>query len=125
MVRCRILNFKNFDFILRVKKYSVEPLLLARYVSWTSSFMARDFSSPYGKISRRAVNLMTSMQNKNLCFSPCRNWLKINCLYSGWRIYSTARDFYLTGKKSLAMRELVQDTYRARSEAANPILFRF
>jgi hypothetical protein len=33
--------------------------------------------------------------------------------------------FTVRGEKSLAVRELVQDTYRARSEAANPILFEF
>jgi hypothetical protein len=44
---------------------------------------------------------MTSMQNinKNQLFSPGRNWLRINCLYSGWGIYRTARDFYCTGRK--------------------------
>jgi hypothetical protein len=35
------------------------------------------------------------------------------------------RDFYRTARKIFAVRELVQDTYRARSEAANPILFKF
>jgi hypothetical protein len=44
MIRCRILNFKNFDFISVVKKYSIvfASSLLARYVSWTSSRTARD-----------------------------------------------------------------------------------
>jgi hypothetical protein len=33
--------------------------------------------------------------------------------------------FTVLGEKSLAVRELVQDTYRARSEGANSILFQF
>jgi hypothetical protein len=67
MIRCRILNFKNFDFILMFKKYRVRRLApIARYLSWTSSRMARDFSPRTVKISRRAVNLMTSLQNINI-----------------------------------------------------------
>jgi hypothetical protein len=40
------------------------------YVSRTSSRTARDFSRRKVKISRRAVNIMTSMQNNKICDSP-------------------------------------------------------
>jgi hypothetical protein len=68
-----------------------------------------------------------SLFGKNL--STCGKFNDIiakhkHCLYSGWRIYLRARDFY-RGEKSLAVRELVQDKYWARSEAANPLLFKF
>jgi hypothetical protein len=33
--------------------------------------------------------------------------------------------FTVQGEKSLAMQEIVQDTYRARSEVANPVHFKF
>jgi hypothetical protein len=62
--------------------------------------------------------------NKNLRFSPCRNWQRIDCLYSGWRFTARGEIFTVWGEKSLAVRELVQDTYLARSEAANPIHFK-
>jgi hypothetical protein len=38
--------------------------------------------------------------------------------------FTTRREIStVRGEKSLAVRELVQDTYRARSEASNTILF--
>jgi hypothetical protein len=56
---------------------------------------------------------MTSMQN-------------INIFYTVVGGFTAQREiFTVRGEKSLAVRELVQDTYRARSEAANPILFKF
>jgi hypothetical protein len=42
-----------------------------------------------------------------------------------WRIYRTMRDFYRTVKKSLTVRELVNDTFPPMNEAANTILFKF
>jgi hypothetical protein len=53
MIRCRILNFKNFDFLLMVKKYSMvfHAPFLARYVSWTVDKFPHGerFFSLYGK----------------------------------------------------------------------------
>jgi hypothetical protein len=97
---------------------------LARYVSWTNSRTARDFSHPTVKTSHQAVNLMQMMQNKykNLWFSPRGNWLMINCLYSVGGFTAHREIFTVWWDKSLAVQELV-DTYRARNEAANTIIF--
>jgi hypothetical protein len=88
MIRCWILNFKNFDFILIVKKYTRVRRFAPSPVLVLDKFPHGErFFSPYGK---------------NL--SPCGNFNDIiakhkHCLYSGWRIYRTARDFYRTGRK--------------------------
>jgi hypothetical protein len=74
----------------------------------------------------KSCKLATLLLAHWLDFSSCGNWLRINCLHIlFWKMYRTVRDFYRTGKKPLAVRELVQDTYQARSETANPILFKF
>jgi hypothetical protein len=39
--------------------------------------------------------------------------------------FTALREITVRGEKSLTVRELVQDTYRARSEVANTILFIF
>jgi hypothetical protein len=61
MIRCRILNFKNFDFILMVKKYSVRRFVPSPVHVLDKFFRkTRDFShctvknlSPCGKSSKR------------------------------------------------------------------------
>jgi hypothetical protein len=98
------LGFKilKFSFLmLKFKKYRVRRFAPSPVLSWKSSRTARDFSSCTVKISRCGVNFMISMQNinKNLQFSLCGNWLRIDCLYSGWRIYCTGRDFYHMGRE--------------------------
>jgi hypothetical protein len=96
-------------------------------VSWTSSRTARDFSHHTVKISRRAVNLPT--ENKQFIlgqFPHCENrrFLFMFCIY--FIKFTTRREiFTVRREKYLAVRELIQDTYRARSEAANPVLFKF
>jgi hypothetical protein len=87
MIRCKILNFKNFDFILIVKKYSVCRFVPSPVRVLDKFVHGERFFSPYGK---------------NL--SPCGKFndsdAKHNhCLYSGWRIYRTARVFYRMGRK--------------------------
>jgi hypothetical protein len=78
-----------------------------------------------GKISCRVVNPQVECkqfilgrfshgENRGFLFMFCINVIK----FTAWREIFTVR-----GEKSLAVRELVQDTYRARSEAANTILF--
>jgi hypothetical protein len=61
----------------------------------------------------------------DLDFSPCGNRLRIDYLQYVGGFTAQGEIFTERGEKSLAVRELVQDTYRARSEAANPILFKF
>jgi hypothetical protein len=65
MIRCRILNLKNFDFISMVKKYSI-----CRFSPRPERVLDKfphggDFSPHTVKISCRAVNSMTSMKNIN------------------------------------------------------------
>jgi hypothetical protein len=51
MIRCRILNFKNFDFMLMVKKYSV-CRFAPRPVHVLDKFPhGKRFYSPYGKFN--------------------------------------------------------------------------
>jgi hypothetical protein len=87
MIRCRILNFKNFDFILMVKKYRVRRFAPSPVLVLDKFPHGERFFSPYGKY-----------------LSPCGKFNDIiakhkHCLYSGWRICRTARDFYRTGRK--------------------------
>jgi hypothetical protein len=63
--------------------------------------------------------------NKNLRFSSCGNQVRIDCLHCVGGFTPRGKIFTIRGEKSFAVRELVQDTYRERSEAANPILFNF
>jgi hypothetical protein len=100
MIRCRILNFKIFNFFSMVKKYSV-CRFAPRPVRVLDKFPHSErFFSPFGK-NLSPCGKFNGMQNinKNLGFSPCGNRLRINCLYSTWRIYCTARDLYRTGRK--------------------------
>jgi hypothetical protein len=55
-MRCRILNFKIFDFILKFKKIEFVVLFIARYVSMTRTGRVRDFSHRKVKISHFTVN---------------------------------------------------------------------
>jgi hypothetical protein len=92
MIGCRILNFKNFDFILMVKKYRVRRFAPSPVLVLDKFPHGKRFFSPYGK---------------NL--SPCGKFNDIiakhkHCSYSGWRIYRTARDFTERVEKSLAVR---------------------
>jgi hypothetical protein len=90
-----MLNFKKY----RVCRFAPSP------VSVLDKFPhCKIFSPCTVKISHRAVNLMISMQNlnKNRRFSLCGNWLRIDGLYSGWRIYRMGRDFLPYGEKNLS-----------------------
>jgi hypothetical protein len=66
MIRCKILNFKNFDFISMVEQCIVfAASLLGRYVSWTSSRTARDFSPRTVKISRSPCGKFNDIDAKH------------------------------------------------------------
>jgi hypothetical protein len=97
--------------------------LLARYLSWTSSHTAKDFSprtvnnlSPCGKF-----NAIDAKHKQKSAIHPVQELGIVYTLVGG---FTAQREiFTIRGEKSLAVRELVQDTYRARREAANPIHF--
>jgi hypothetical protein len=89
-------------------------------LSWTSSRTARDFS-------RRAVNLPTKYKQFILRQFPHgenRRFLFMFCI-DAIKFTSRREIFTVRREKSLAVRELVQNTYLAKSEAANPILYKF
>jgi hypothetical protein len=111
MIRCRILNFINFDFFLMVKKYRVRRFAPSLVLVLEKFPHSERFFSPYSKISRCAVNLLTSLQNINIVYN----------LVGGFTAHREI--FTIREEKSLSERELVQDKYWARSEAANPMLF--
>jgi hypothetical protein len=84
MIRCRILNFKNFDFISMVKKYSV-CRFASRPVHVLDKFPHGErFFSPYGKNLSPCgkFNDIDAKQTKKPRFSPCGNRLRINYLFS-------------------------------------------
>jgi hypothetical protein len=56
MIRCRILNVRNFDFILMVKKYSVRRFAPSPVLVLDKFPHGERFSSRTVKISRRAIN---------------------------------------------------------------------
>jgi NAD-dependent dihydropyrimidine dehydrogenase PreA subunit len=89
----------------KVKKHNISDL--RQKPEFLKSFIPtlrwREIFLPYGKILSpcgKFNNINAKLRKqKNLWFSLCGNWLRVDCVYSGWRIYSTARDFYRTGRK--------------------------
>jgi hypothetical protein len=101
---------------------------LARYVSCPHG---ERFFSPYGKKLSpcgKPFNQSTYCIN-NLSLASSRTGTIADFLFMFCFdvIKFTARReiFTVRGEKSLCLRELVQDTYRARSEAANPYFLNF
>jgi hypothetical protein len=122
-----ILNIKIFLLILKFKKYSVRRFAPCPVRVLDKFPHGKRFFSPYGKISPRALNPPTKCKQFILSQFPHgenHGFLYMFCINI---IKFTARGeiFTVRGEKSLAVQELVQDTYRARSEAANPIHIKF
>jgi hypothetical protein len=105
MIRCRILNFKNFNFISTAKKYNICRFAPCPVCVLDKFPHGERFFSPY---------------SKNL--SPCGKFNDINAknkqksailpvLEPGKdRLFTRGEIFTVRGEKSLAVWELVQDT---------------
>jgi hypothetical protein len=98
LILCWCATCRYFNLMLRCNIYMFEFNLLPNPPTEYKQFIMSQLITSKQKI------------NKNLRFS-----VVILC----WNIYR------LRWEKSLAVREIVQDTYRARNETANPILFKF
>jgi hypothetical protein len=101
MIRFRILKFKNFNFILMAKKYSVCGFVPSPVCVLDKFPQGERFFSPYGKNLSQCgkFNDIDANYKQKSAILPVQELAKDKLFILCWRIYCTARDFYHIGRK--------------------------